>query len=79
MPTAVHDDLIFSPESFELAQNFPNPFNPSTTIRFYLSEASQIKLIIYNLLGQKVETLIDGYLFSGEHQVSWEASPYASG
>ncbi|MFH2031874.1 MAG: right-handed parallel beta-helix repeat-containing protein, partial [Bacteroidota bacterium] len=76
---AVESDYAIIPDEFKLIGNYPNPFNPSTTIGFYLSEASQIKLIIYNLLGQKVETLIDRYLSSGEHQVSWEASPYASG
>ena len=56
-----------------LYQNFPNPFNPQTTIRFDLSESDQVQLIIYNALGQEVRHLISGFLPSGRHVVTWNA------
>ena len=61
------------PEGFELHQNYPNPFNPSTEIRFSLPEAQKVELVIYNMQGRKVATLIDGYLSAGEHQVEWNS------
>lgn len=60
------------PESYELEQNYPNPFNPSTTISFSLPTASEATLEIYNLLGQKVATLYDGFAEAGEHKVVWD-------
>jgi predicted extracellular nuclease/cytoskeletal protein CcmA (bactofilin family) len=59
---------------YELAQNYPNPFNPSTTIRFALPEASEVKLEIYNLLGQKVRILVDAHLEAGYHNRQWDAT-----
>ncbi|MBT4136355.1 MAG: T9SS type A sorting domain-containing protein [Candidatus Latescibacteria bacterium] len=57
----------------ELHQNFPNPFNPQTTIRFEMSDADQVELVIYNALGQEIRHLVSGYLSSGRHVVSWDA------
>jgi hypothetical protein len=57
----------------ELHQNFPNPFNPQTTIRFETSQADQVELVIYNALGQEVRHLVSGYLSSGRHVVTWDA------
>lgn len=71
------DDEI--PEKFTLSQNYPNPFNPSTNIEFGLPETSYIKLIIYNLLGQNVATLVDTKLSPGTHTISFDASRLASG
>lgn len=56
---------------FTLEQNFPNPFNPSTTIRFNLKQSSDVSLIIYNMLGQKIRTLINGRMTAGKHQLLW--------
>lgn len=67
------------PMEFELTQNFPNPFNPTTTIRFGLPEATNVKLIVYNLLGQEVITLVNGYRSAGSYDVIWNASNLASG
>jgi hypothetical protein len=61
------------PESYGLEQNYPNPFNPTTLIRFDLPEASQVRLAIYNLLGQKVRTLVDGMRPAGSHGIRWDA------
>lgn len=67
------------PDEFMLAQNYPNPFNSSTRIHFALPEASRISLKIYNMAGQLVSTLIDGYREAGWHEVSWDASDLATG
>jgi uncharacterized delta-60 repeat protein len=60
--------------SFELAQNYPNPFNPSTMIRFALPEAAQVSLKIYDVAGQLVQTLVDGVIEAGRHQVVWDGT-----
>lgn len=67
------------PSSFELYQNYPNPFNPVTTIRFKLEEQAFVSLGIYNVLGQKVATLVSEELSFGTHQVSFDASSLSSG
>lgn len=60
------------PKDFALSQNFPNPFNPSTSIRFALPKASHVELAVYNLLGQRVATVVDGRMDAGHHAVIWE-------
>lgn len=67
------------PDKFELYQNFPNPFNPSTTIAYQLTTDSRVRLKIYNMLGQEVITLLDGERPAGFHQEVWNASSVASG
>jgi hypothetical protein len=67
------------PNSFVLEQNYPNPFNPSTTINFTLGKASNVKLTVYNLLGQRVATLVDGRMNAGTQSVVFDASRFASG
>ena len=59
------------PERFALLPNYPNPFNPETTIRFSLPEAVHVQLDIYDILGQKVRRLMDDDLSAGSHQVRW--------
>ena len=80
-PTDVNDDNFNKglPTSFALGQNYPNPFNPSTIIEFALPEASQVRLEIYNILGQSVDVLVDERLSAGIHQVTFEASSNPSG
>ncbi|MEX0845476.1 MAG: PKD domain-containing protein, partial [Balneolaceae bacterium] len=67
------------PDDFELSQNYPNPFNPNTNIRFGLPEASEVRLEIFNILGQKVAVLVNGKMNAGYHLVNFDASRYSSG
>ena len=67
------------PLRFTLRQNYPNPFNPSTTIRFSLPKETQLKINIYNMLGELVETLAEGTYEAGYHKVTFNASFLPSG
>lgn len=74
------DDLSAGiPDQVELRANYPNPFNPSTWISYGLPRASHVKLEIFNLMGQKVETLVDGHKPAGNHTVMFDGSTRASG
>jgi hypothetical protein len=73
------DPLPQFPVNYNLAQNFPNPFNPSTTIRYTIPERAQVKLEIYNMLGQLIEVLVDEEQFSGYHEVVFRRTNLASG
>lgn len=77
--TSVEGDPRVLPTEFALEQNYPNPFNPTTTINFALKESSPVTLIIYNMLGEEVMTLIDDQLEAGTHRVSVSASDLNSG
>jgi hypothetical protein len=70
---------ISPPEKFELKQNYPNPFNPTTVISWQLAVGSEVELSIYNLVGQKVSTLVSEWQNAGYHQVEWNAAGFASG
>jgi hypothetical protein len=61
-----------SPKSFALLQNQPNPFNPETRISYYLPKTCEVRLIIYNILGQNVRTLFDGHQDTGMHTLLWD-------
>lgn len=65
--------------SFQLKQNYPNPFNATTTIIYDLPKSGNVTLIVYNLLGQNIETLVNGFQTVGEHQVEWNAEGLPSG
>jgi hypothetical protein len=65
---------IVVPKTFVLDQNYPNPFNPITTIKFALPEPSSVRLEVYNLLGQRVTTLIDKELPAGDYTTVWQGT-----
>jgi len=67
------------PDQYELSQNYPNPFNPSTTIQFSLPKQSQLKINLYNMLGEQVATIAEGMYESGNHKVTFNASNLPSG
>ena len=67
------------PTDFTLNQNYPNPFNPSTTISFYVPQAMHVKLEVFNVLGQRVETLGDSEMEAGHHRFVWDGDQVASG
>ncbi|MBL7128860.1 MAG: T9SS type A sorting domain-containing protein [Ignavibacteria bacterium] len=67
------------PDKYELHQNYPNPFNPVTNIQFDLPKSGQVKLSIYNILGEEIETLYNGLLSAGSYEYDFNASSYASG
>jgi hypothetical protein len=67
------------PEQFYLSQNYPNPFNPSTTIEYGLNEAGPVSLIVYDIIGRKIQTLVDQNQFEGNYKVNFNASSLASG
>lgn len=67
------------PKEFFLSQNFPNPFNPQTTICFGLPEAGPAELALYNTAGQKVATILDDYRQAGYYEETWNATKLSSG
>ncbi len=67
------------PADITLLANYPNPFNPTTTIWFGLAEPGDVRLTIYNVLGQRVATLIDDGLPAGWHKTQWNAQNLSSG
>ncbi len=75
--TADTRDIV--PDNFDLAQNFPNPFNPVTNISYQLPKAEKVTLTVYNVSGQEVARLVDGYQSAGYHSVKFDASKLASG
>lgn len=67
------------PQRFSLEQNYPNPFNPATTINYSLRSSGAVTMIVYNLLGQKIATLADGFQTAGEYSATFNAASLASG
>lgn len=67
------------PETFSLSQNYPNPFNPVTTISYTLPEAADVKLTIYNALGEEAAIIVNAYQQSGSYRVSFDAADLPSG
>lgn len=67
------------PVNYSLSQNYPNPFNPSTTIRFTLPERTQVKLEVYNLIGQKIKELVNDELEAGQYDVTFDGTNLSSG
>lgn len=79
-PLAVEDNVDgFVPQTYMLSQNFPNPFNPTTKIRFEIPGDGLVKLKVYNILGQEVATLVDKPLLAGRYAVDFDGSNLSSG
>ena len=67
------------PKAFALEANYPNPFNPETRIAFTLPETGPVKLVVYDVVGRKVDTLVDDVLSAGRHEVTWHVGTLPSG
>lgn len=78
-PRAEQADVAAVPATFGLSPNYPNPFNPETTLRYQLAEDAHVRLSIYNLSGQEVARLVDGQVSAGTHSQRWNASEMPSG
>ncbi len=76
-PTGIDDDTEPIPNIFSLSQNYPNPFNPSTSISFSLGQKAHATIVVYDLMGRKVKTLISSLLDAGEHEIVWDGSKYS--
>jgi len=68
-----------APAAFSVAQNSPNPFNPTTTISFSLADAGNVSVDVFNVAGQKVDTLANGFMTAGSHSIVWDASSFSAG
>jgi subtilisin-like proprotein convertase family protein len=78
-PIAVKNKNNPVPDKFVLYQNYPNPFNPVTVIKYSVPKANHVSLIIYDVLGREIKTLINGYQQAGTYSINWDASENASG
>ena len=67
------------PDGFALTQNYPNPFNPLTTIRYAIPHSAKVKLAVHDMLGRKIETLVDEEQSAGWKEVQWNAQNISSG
>lgn len=67
------------PKNFRLSQNFPNPFNPSTFIKFDIQKTSHVKLVVYDILGKELTALVNEKLSAGSYEINWDGSAYPSG
>jgi len=73
-PVSVEEDKSNLPSAYHLFHNYPNPFNPSTTIKYAIPERAKVNLSIYNLLGEKIAELVNGELEAGYHETKWNVS-----
>ena len=67
------------PVSFSISQNYPNPFNPSTKINYSIAEASNVRMVVYDVLGREVEVLVDGFKSAGNYELTFNAENLPSG
>ncbi len=73
LPVSVEDNDLL-PLTFALAQNYPNPFNPETTINFQVPEQSDVKIEVFNILGQRVRTLVNKQIAAGTYTIQWRGA-----
>jgi flagellar hook assembly protein FlgD len=62
------------PTEYQLSQNYPNPFNPTTSINYAMPKGGQVTIMVYDLLGSVVKTLVNQYQVEGSYKVTWDAS-----
>ncbi|MFO8029944.1 MAG: DUF4623 domain-containing protein [Cyclonatronaceae bacterium] len=79
LATSADEGGAQTPVAYSLDQNYPNPFNPTTTIRFTIPESQDVRLDVYNVLGQRVATLVNTQMNAGTHTVPFDATRLASG
>ena len=72
-------DFKGNPDKFELNQNYPNPFNPTTQLSYNLKIDGNVKLTVFNLVGQSMAVLVDGYQTAGYYEVSFDANELPAG
>jgi hypothetical protein len=72
-------DPAGNPDKFVLNQNYPNPFNPSTILSYTLKSDAPVKLTVFNLVGQTVQVLVDGFQVSGDYEVKFDATDLPAG
>jgi hypothetical protein len=77
--SAISGDKVLLPTEYALHQNYPNPFNPTTVIRYDVPVTGKVSLAIFNLLGQRVTTLLDQRQAAGTHTIQWDAADWPSG
>jgi len=77
--TGINDLLSDLPATYELYQNYPNPFNPLTNIKFALPKAAEVKIDVYNILGQHVATILDTKKPAGYHLINFDAGRLSTG
>ena len=68
-----------TPETYALGHNYPNPFNPTTTISYEIAQAGNVQLAVYNLNGQLIETLVNEYTVPGYYLITWDGDEVSSG
>ena len=78
-PTAISDLFGDMPRKYELHQNYPNPFNPETSIKFGLPQAAKVQVVVYNIVGQQVTTILDEFKPAGYHAIKFNAGNFPSG
>ena len=78
-PLKIDERSLAMPYKYSLAQNFPNPFNPSTSISFVVPNRSQVIISIYDIRGNFIEKIVDGVYVSGKHTINFDAARYSTG
>jgi hypothetical protein len=78
-PIGITNQNLYIPKDFALQQNFPNPFNPVTNIRFDIPKQTNVRLSVYDILGREVEVLVNNTLKPGTYKADWHADKYSSG
>jgi hypothetical protein len=79
IPVGIGNNNNSTPKVYSLNQNFPNPFNPSTQISFGLPKAGNVKLVVFDILGREVKTLVNDFQTAGTHSITFDASSLSSG